>query len=436
MSRPARIVAIGLGPFNLGLAALAHPIQDATVTVLESKPAFTWHPGMMLESATIQVPFIADLVTFADPTSPHSFLNYLKHTGRLYSFYIRESLYPFRREYEAYCAWVAGSVPNIHYGQTVENVTWDDASSTFTVTASSRDGMQHFPADHIVVGTGTTPHIPEPLAVLDTRVLHTADYMERRDELLSLPDVLVVGSGQSSAEVYLDLLRRGASNLHWVTRSPRFFPMDTSPLTLEMTSPEYREHFLSLTGDQQAALRTTQVPLYKGISEATIREIFDELTLRGLDAHLEGGCDGGLGGTHTELQASVSVDGIEPTHESLRVALRHLDSDHTWTHNASAVVCGTGYTPAEHTYLDGVSHLLRDGTASRADADHSIDVSGRRIFVQNTREQPHPLTAADLGMGPLRNSEILRAITGRDVYHCEKRIAYQTFGAPRAEATS
>lgn len=436
MSRPARIVAIGLGPFNLGLAALAHPVQDATVTVCESKSAFTWHPGMMLESATIQVPFIADLVTFADPTSPYSFLNYLKHTGRLYSFYVRESLYPFRREYEAYCAWVAGSLPRIHYGQTVENVTWDEKASAFTVTVSSREGVQHFPADHIVVGTGTTPHIPEQLTTGDRRVLHTADYMDRRDELLTQPDVLIVGSGQSSAEVYLDLLRRGAKNLHWVTRSPRFFPMDTSPLTLEMTSPEYREHFLSLTHHQQASLRATQVPLYKGISEATIRDIFDELTLRGLDAHLEGGCDGGLGGTHAELQASVSVDGVEPANDSLRVTLRHIDSGHTWTHKASAVVCGTGYAPAEHTYLQGVSHLLRLGDEARADADHSIDRSGRRIFVQNTSEQPHPLTAADLGMGPLRNSEILRAITGRDVYHCEKRIAFQTFGAPRAEATS
>ncbi len=29
---------------------------------------------MMLDDATIQVPFLADLVTMADPTSPFSFL--------------------------------------------------------------------------------------------------------------------------------------------------------------------------------------------------------------------------------------------------------------------------------------------------------------------------------------------------------------------------
>ena len=68
---------------------------------------FRWHPGMMLEGATIQVPFLADLVTMADPTSPYSFLTYLKATGRLYPFYIRESFYPLRAEYDAYCRWVA-----------------------------------------------------------------------------------------------------------------------------------------------------------------------------------------------------------------------------------------------------------------------------------------------------------------------------------------
>nr|WP_252975656.1 SidA/IucD/PvdA family monooxygenase [Janibacter melonis] len=38
---------------------------------------------------------MADLVTLADPTSPYSFLAYLKACGRLYSFYIREDLNPF-----------------------------------------------------------------------------------------------------------------------------------------------------------------------------------------------------------------------------------------------------------------------------------------------------------------------------------------------------
>ena len=45
---------------------------------LEAKTSFSWHPGMMLDGVHLQTPFMADLVTMADPTSPFSFLAYAK----------------------------------------------------------------------------------------------------------------------------------------------------------------------------------------------------------------------------------------------------------------------------------------------------------------------------------------------------------------------
>lgn len=104
-------IGIGLGPFNLGLACLTEPIDELNGLFLESKPDFEWHSGMFLEGAHLQTPFMSDLVTMADPTSPYSFLNYLKEKGRLYSFYIRENFYPLRTEYNDYCRWAAGSSP-------------------------------------------------------------------------------------------------------------------------------------------------------------------------------------------------------------------------------------------------------------------------------------------------------------------------------------
>lgn len=112
MSTPRDIhdfVGIGLGPFNLGLACLTEPIDELNGVFLESKPNFEWHSGMFLEGAHLQTPFMSDLVTLADPTSPYSFLQYLKENGRLYSFYIRENFYPLRTEYNDYCRWAAYS---------------------------------------------------------------------------------------------------------------------------------------------------------------------------------------------------------------------------------------------------------------------------------------------------------------------------------------
>lgn len=101
--RPYDFIGIGIGPFNLGLACLTQPLNDVCCLFIDQKAGFDWHPGMMLESATLQTPFMSDLVTLASPTHPLSFLNYIKQQGRIYSFYIRENFFLLRKEYNQYC---------------------------------------------------------------------------------------------------------------------------------------------------------------------------------------------------------------------------------------------------------------------------------------------------------------------------------------------
>mgnify|MGYP002648951642 CR=1 FL=1 len=98
--KPYDLVGIGIGPFNLGLAALSQPLVDGgalRAAFFDSRAEFCWHPGMMIPGTTIQVPFMADLVTLADPTSPYSFLNYCKQQGRIHQFYIKEDFQPAAR---------------------------------------------------------------------------------------------------------------------------------------------------------------------------------------------------------------------------------------------------------------------------------------------------------------------------------------------------
>ncbi len=68
------------------------------------------------------MPFLADLVTLADPTSPFSFLNYLHASGRLYRFYFRERFHVLRREFEAYCQWVAARLESCRFGHRVDAI--------------------------------------------------------------------------------------------------------------------------------------------------------------------------------------------------------------------------------------------------------------------------------------------------------------------------
>lgn len=77
-TRTYDFIAIGIGPFNLGLACLVQPIKEINSLFIDQNAAFDWHPGMMLENSSMQTPFIADLVTLASPSHPLSFLNYIK----------------------------------------------------------------------------------------------------------------------------------------------------------------------------------------------------------------------------------------------------------------------------------------------------------------------------------------------------------------------
>ncbi|MEG2825515.1 MAG: SidA/IucD/PvdA family monooxygenase, partial [Acinetobacter sp.] len=70
-------IGIGLGPFNLSLASLLQNKSSLNYAFFEQKAQFDWHAGMQLPNTVLQVPFMADLVSMVDPTSPFSFLNYL-----------------------------------------------------------------------------------------------------------------------------------------------------------------------------------------------------------------------------------------------------------------------------------------------------------------------------------------------------------------------
>src|SRR5260370_41139756 len=76
-------VGVGVGPFNLSLAALLAP-TGFKARFFERSAAFQWHPGLLFPEATIQVSYLKDLVTLADPTSPESFTAFLSANKRRY----------------------------------------------------------------------------------------------------------------------------------------------------------------------------------------------------------------------------------------------------------------------------------------------------------------------------------------------------------------
>ena len=418
-------VGIGLGPFNLGLAALTHDLPDLDGVFLEAQDEFSWHPGMMLEGATIQVPFMADLVTMADPTSRFSFLNHLKQIGRLYPYYIRESFYPLRAEYDQYCRWVADQLDTIRWGHEVTSVE-READGTYVVTARLGDGtVTSLRARHVVLGIGTEPMLPPVAEGLGGPVTHSAHYLEHRAALQDQGSVTVIGSGQSAAEIYLDLLEgitEHGYHLTWITRSPRFFPMEYTKLTLEMTSPEYARYFRELPMERRDVLLREQRNLYKGISGDLVDQIYDTLYRIRVET-------GAPVPTTLLTNSEVREASWDATSGRYTLGVHHEEQDAAVRVTSEGLVLATGYRPRTPAFLEPVAGRIRRDARDRYDtgADYSVDLDGR-IFVQNAEEHTHSVLAPDLGMGAYRNSVIIAAMTGREVYPVEERIAFQHFG--------
>ncbi|MEU1792282.1 lysine N(6)-hydroxylase/L-ornithine N(5)-oxygenase family protein [Streptomyces sparsogenes] len=421
-------IAIGLGPFNLGLAALTEPIDELNGLFLDSKPDFDWHSGMFLEGSTLQTPFMSDLVTLADPTSPYSFLNYLKETGRLYSFYIRESFYPLREEFNDYCRWVAARLGSVRFGQEVTSVEYDGAEGRYVVhtTDTATGERRSWRAGRLVLGTGTPPYVPEACRGLGGDLIHNSRYLEHKEALQAKQSITVVGSGQSAAEIYHDLLQdidAHGYRLDWITRSPRFFPLEYTKLTLEMTSPEYVDYFYGLPAHTRDRLNASQKNLYKGINSDLINAIFDLLYIK----NRRGPCPTRLM-TNTALRQA-SYDAADG---SYTLGLRQEEQGRDFTLTTQGLILATGYRYQVPEFLAPVRDRIAWDDAGRfaVARDYSVDTAGREIYVQNAELHTHGFVTPDLGMAAYRNSCIIRELLGREHYPIEKSIAFQEFAAP------
>lgn len=428
-------VAVGVGPFNLGLACLTDPINDLKGVFLDKNTKFDWHPGMLLQDTTLQIPFMADLVTLADPTSPFSFLNYIKKQGRMYSFYIKENFLLLRNEYNQYCQWVTEKLPNLFFNTEVTHIQYDEMDQCYVVTSKNTktEEIKIYKAKKLVLGTGTQPFVPECCKQLKGKAIHSSSYLRHKSELQSKKSITILGSGQSAAEIFYDLLQdidTKEYQLNWITRSPRFFPLEYSKLTLEMTSPEYVDYFYNLPQSQKDHLIRNQKHLFKGINQDLIADIYDliytkQLTNKDIKITLR---------TNSEL----TKVRYEESQSTFNLELHQVEQDKLFRQQTEALVLATGYTYQKPEFIEGIANQIEwdDKDRYAVHRNYSIDKKGKDIFVQNAELHTHGFVTPDLGMACYRNSILIKELTGKEHYPIEKRIAFQQFEVTKEEEIS
>jgi lysine N6-hydroxylase len=410
------VVAIGAGPSNLSLAALAHPLPDIDVTLVERKAELNWHAGLLVDGALMQTNALKDLVTPVNPTSEYSFLAYLKDKRRLYRAIVRGIDRVTRVEFEDYLRWAMAKLPHVHLGEQAEVIRIDD-DALIVETPRHR-----FRTGAVVLGVGRSPAIP-PCARfrLGQNVFHSTKFLAVPRDFAGRR-VTVVGGGQSGAEVFHELLKgtRGATaSLRWVSRRANFFALEDSSFVNEWFFPQ---HSLWFNGQPLPIRRRTleaQNLASDGISSATIRSIYELLYARDID--------GRNAGEEVDIRVNTSLEAIRPDAQGQRLLFRDCLTGGRWEAGADVVILCTGYQFALPAFLEGLRPRLSFADAGNGRTelalrdDFSVEWDGPpqcKLYVQNGALTQHGIADPNLSLIAWRSGKVLNAILGRPVFDC------------------
>lgn len=406
------VLGVGLGPCNLSLAALLDPLTDIRARFLEARSSFQWHCGIMVPGAQLQVSFLKDLVTLVDPCSPFSFLNYLATQGLLHRFLITHTDRCSRQEFERYYQWAADRVAGVSWDSGVEQVRLRGG-----VLEVDCAGQAPMTTRSLVIGSGRTPAMPDFATPLrGDSVLHSGEFRIVKPALAGR-DVVVVGAGQSGAEVVNHLLGGEMGlprSLTWVSSRVGFLPMDDSPFSNEWFHPAYVDHFYDLSPERRRALLDHQRLASDGVTESLLHDIYRRLYE--LDVLQPGRM-------RRRLLVSSRVTDLRRDGGRLTATIRDEDTGGHRTADADVAIFATGYRNRFPEYLEPLRERLLDGDGGlRVRRDYSLDWDGPehlRLYVQNAAEHTHGIADPNLSLAAWRSARIVNSLVGKQVYRTE-----------------
>ncbi|MGF0003038.1 lysine N(6)-hydroxylase/L-ornithine N(5)-oxygenase family protein [Bacillus altitudinis] len=420
------VIGIGIGPANLGLAALLEEYEDVTCCFFEQETEFAWHPGMLIKGTDLQVSFLADLVTMANPRSKYTFLNYLHESNRLHRFYTFEQFDIPRREFNEYLSWVAGELDSCQFGMKVEEVTDCEEGYLVKVRRLKDGALSEYRAKHVVLGTGSKLMVPVdvPEAALP-HVTHSSRYVDQQKELHETETVAVIGSGQSAAEIFLDLLQhqKKGQQLSWFTRSSEFRELETAELGQELFTPKYVEYFHSLPYEERMNTLPRLAGLRNGIDASTLSRIYQELYHRSVS----GEEPSVLIQPMTELEAIHMED-----EQQLELHLKQWQLKKEKKVTADHVVLATGYTPNIPEWFSSYEPLIEwesDEHFKVTDDFRLVfkDKRSHHFFTFTNLDHSHGTAATNLKLSIYRNQKVIRTIRGDTKEQVKQETAFQQF---------
>lgn len=409
------IIGIGIGPSNLSLAALLHPLSSFSSLFIDKKKTFLWHQGMQLPFAQMQVSYLKDLVTLVDPQNPFSFLSFLSAQKRLYQFINTNFKQVSRAEFNQYYLWVCQQLAaKLHFNCEAKEVIV--SKDKFLVKTDT----QAFTASHLALGTGLSPYIPAFAKDKPSpRILHSSAFLENR-LCYHQQKVAVIGGGQSSAEVVLHFMsnqqpQKRIHSLTWITSRDNFLPLDNSPFVNEAFTPSYSQYFYSLSPAVRKKMLQKQKLWSDGISLATLEKIYRALY------------------KSTFIHKQKNLLNLLPQNRALDI-LRNgagwkirIQNTYTAAENlidADIIILCTGYRYLIPDYLDAIKNHLHQDSEGRLviNQDFSLKTDSSlpgQIFIHNGAKHSQGIADPNLSLSAWRSALIINSIAQQNIYNTE-----------------
>ncbi|KAK9382717.1 L-lysine 6-monooxygenase [Kockiozyma suomiensis] len=424
------LICVGFGPAALSVAIALHDsvaknsTSSLRVLFIEKQEQYTWHGGMLLPSARMQISFVKDFATLRDPTSHFTFLNYLHTQGRLVDFVNTSTFYPFREEYQHYMHWCASHFNDrVAYSEQVTGVRAIETSGSikaFSVESClSSDPSTTIVrnARNVLICTGGQPRFPPgfPLSG-SSNIIHSSSFMYNISKIehavsssKSRMNIAVIGAGQSAAEIASHLHDKFGTqiDIDQYFSSTALRPSDDSPFVNEIFNPDAVDEFYSLSADRRRdVLLENRATNYSVVRMELIEKIYQDIYAQKLPGHLK---------TFRLMPSKRVLSAVEQSDSSVLLTVASLDRDDQITTNQyDLVIAATGYDKFQNSsaVLGGIQKYFIDEKLSvdrfyKVALDKRVDAG---LWILGSSEHTHGISDSLLSIMAVRAGEVVDRI--------------------------
>lgn len=378
---------------------------------------------MLLKGATLKNNCLKDLVSLTDSTNRFSFMAFLQAKNRIYEWINADFVRPLRKEYNQYLRWVSE--------QLTDSILWNTKILSVKLVKGLLQvytNKRLFQSKNLVIGTGTSPNIPkffENIVNTDT-IFHNSVYVHKKN-LIDFKDksISVIGGEQSGAEVFLDLITSDLQikEVTRITERSSFHPIDESSFANEFFSRAWVGHFNKLPFDQRMELNKMQCLLSDGISQETIKLIYQNLCFQ---KYLNDNPT-----FHFKILPNTKVFNCKgASKKAYTLSTSNPITDKKYFVETDIIIPATGYKQISFpSILEPIRDIIQfENGFMVIKPDFSVSYSGKpKIFMLNASRHTHGVAEPNLYINAYRAAKIVNGILEREKYITPQKTTFQSF---------